>query len=106
MHVCALTMWLPGAGGELLCGCWDLNLSSLQEQPVLLTAEPSFQLFLPWILRCDLSVPLELAVWARLAGCGAWGDLPSSAFLMLGLQMRAVIPGSEDLNSDPHACTY
>jgi hypothetical protein len=26
---------------ELPCGCWELNLSPLEEQPVLLTAEPS-----------------------------------------------------------------
>ena len=26
---------------ELLCGCWELNLGPLEEQPVLLTAEPS-----------------------------------------------------------------
>ena len=25
---------------ELLCGCWELNLSPLEEQPVLLTVEP------------------------------------------------------------------
>lgn len=28
---------------ESLCGCWDLNSSPLQEQPMLLTAEPSLQ---------------------------------------------------------------
>jgi hypothetical protein len=26
---------------ELLCGCWELNSAPLEEQPVLLTAEPS-----------------------------------------------------------------
>jgi hypothetical protein len=26
---------------ELPCGCWELNLGPLEEQPVLLTAEPS-----------------------------------------------------------------
>jgi hypothetical protein len=26
---------------ELSCGCWELNSSPLEEQPVLLTAEPS-----------------------------------------------------------------
>ena len=28
---------------ELTCGCWELNSGSLEEQSVLLTAEPSFQ---------------------------------------------------------------
>ena len=30
-------------GCEPPCGCWDLNLGSLEEQSVLLTAEPSLQ---------------------------------------------------------------
>ena len=25
---------------ELLCGCWELNLSPLKEQPIPLTTEP------------------------------------------------------------------
>ena len=28
---------------ELPCGCWELNPGSLEEQSVLLTAEPSLQ---------------------------------------------------------------
>ena len=28
---------------ELPCGCWELNLGPLEEQPVLLTTEPSLQ---------------------------------------------------------------
>ena len=28
---------------QLLCGCWELNPESQQEQSVLLTAEPSLQ---------------------------------------------------------------
>ena len=38
---------IPGTGVidgcETPCGCWELNLGPLQEQPVLLTAEPSLQ---------------------------------------------------------------
>ena len=38
---------IPGTGGrdscELPCWCWELNLDPLEEQSVLLTAEPSFQ---------------------------------------------------------------
>jgi hypothetical protein len=30
-------------GCEPLCGCWGLNSGPLEEQSVLLTAEPSFQ---------------------------------------------------------------
>ena len=42
-------MWVsdPGTGVtstcELPCGCWELNPGPLEEQPVLLTAEPSLQ---------------------------------------------------------------
>jgi hypothetical protein len=48
MHVCLHEgVRSPGAGAtvscELPCGCWELNLGPLQEEPVLLTAEPSFQ---------------------------------------------------------------
>jgi hypothetical protein len=28
---------------ELPCGCWELNPGTLEEQPVLLTTEPSLQ---------------------------------------------------------------
>jgi len=34
-------------GYELPCGCWELNLGPLEEQPVLLTAEPSLQISHP-----------------------------------------------------------
>ena len=30
-------------GCELPCGCWELNLGPLEEQPVFLTSEPSLQ---------------------------------------------------------------
>ena len=33
---------------ELPCGCWELNLDPLEEQPVLLTTEPSLQPLL-WV---------------------------------------------------------
>ena len=32
--------------GELPCGCWNLNLNPLEEEPMLLTSEPSLQPFL------------------------------------------------------------
>jgi hypothetical protein len=34
-------------GCEPSCGCWDLNSGPLEEQPVLLTTEPSLQPFNP-----------------------------------------------------------
>jgi hypothetical protein len=37
-------------GCELPGGCWQSNPGPLQEQPVLVTAEPSLQL-LPWLLK-------------------------------------------------------
>ena len=33
----------PTGLGVTDCGCWELNLGSLQEQPVLLTADSSLQ---------------------------------------------------------------
>lgn len=55
MSVCCVCFWClmrpeedvesPGTGiissCKLLCGCWDLNLIPLEEQPMLLSAEPS-----------------------------------------------------------------
>lgn len=35
--------WSIPDGGELLWGCWKSDLGPLDEQGVLLTAEPSFQ---------------------------------------------------------------
>ena len=41
-------------GCEPLCGCWDLNSGLLEEQPVLLTAEPSLQpLIYSFIQHCE-----------------------------------------------------
>jgi hypothetical protein len=33
-------------GCELPCGCWELNSGPEEEQPVLLTSEPSLQLLI------------------------------------------------------------
>jgi hypothetical protein len=50
----------PGTGVtdscELLCGCWLLNLSPLEKQSVLLTAEPLLQVLGP-------SNPLQLKIY-------------------------------------------
>lgn len=49
MYVCALHIPVgsPGPevtdGCELPCGCLELNLGTLQEQPVVLTTKPSLQ---------------------------------------------------------------
>ena len=34
---------IPLDGCEPPCGCWELNSGSLEEEPVLLTPEPSLQ---------------------------------------------------------------
>jgi hypothetical protein len=39
----ALELELPTVSSELLYGCWESNLDPLEEEPVLLTAEPSVQ---------------------------------------------------------------
>jgi hypothetical protein len=36
-------------GCEPPCGCWDLNSGPLEEQPVLLTAEPSLAQLKPFL---------------------------------------------------------
>jgi hypothetical protein len=41
-------LWIPPGTRvpdrcELPCGCWEPNLDSLQEQPVLFTTEPSLR---------------------------------------------------------------
>jgi hypothetical protein len=38
-------------GDEPPCGCWELNLGPLEEQSVLLTAEPSLQPLVAILLR-------------------------------------------------------
>ena len=57
MYVCLMHAWclrkpekgigFPGTGvtdgREPPCGCWGLNLGPLEEQPVLLIAEPPLQ---------------------------------------------------------------
>lgn len=42
---------------ELPCGCWDLNSGPLEEQPVLLTAEPSLGTPMGPILKEDRYFP-------------------------------------------------
>lgn len=41
-------------GCQSLCGCWDPNSGSLQEQQVFLTAEPSSQPLCPIFLKWPL----------------------------------------------------
>jgi hypothetical protein len=46
-HICfmkyTVAFFIGFHGCEPLCGCWELNSGPLEEQPVLLSAEPSFQ---------------------------------------------------------------
>jgi hypothetical protein len=39
-----------------LYGCWELNLGTLKEQPVLLTAEPSFQPQRPFNFNTNIAL--------------------------------------------------
>lgn len=74
-HWCAWGLWRPEDstkwpiaavtdGSEALCGLWELNLGSLEEQPVFLTTEQSFQPWQlifkrhtqQWKLRCSTSI--------------------------------------------------
>ena len=47
----SLETGVPG-GGELPRGCWGLDLGHLEEQPLLLTTEPSLQLYFLKIFIC------------------------------------------------------
>jgi hypothetical protein len=55
-------------GCEPPCGCWDLNSGPLEEQSVLLTAEPSLQPPVVCFLRqvYVALAGLELTKWTRL----------------------------------------
>jgi hypothetical protein len=73
------TMQLPGAAVtagrcELPRGCWVLNLGTLQEQPVLLSAEPLSKPFLPYILRCGLSLSWSLQFGLEWLAVELWGS--------------------------------
>jgi hypothetical protein len=43
-------------GCEPPCGCWDLNSGPLEEQPVLLAAEPSLQSRIFWFLKLNINL--------------------------------------------------
>ena len=47
-------------GWEPSCGCWELNLGPLQEQPELLTAEPSLWFYSYIFLSVGVSVTERL----------------------------------------------
>jgi hypothetical protein len=59
MYVCVRVLGLGVTDSyELPCGCWDLNLSPLEVQSVLLTTEPSISpvpmyRFLNYVLPYD-----------------------------------------------------
>jgi hypothetical protein len=53
--------WLQARRGhqtpcEPPCGCWELNSGRLEEQPVLLTTEPSLQLLHIHLLKREMCV--------------------------------------------------
>lgn len=68
-------MGSPGTGVPdsrvLLCGCWKLNLGSLQEQSVLLVPEPSLQsLTSGCLLLLGLSLPIFIL---EIKAVTSWG---------------------------------
>ena len=59
---CSCLQTLQKRASDLIidgCGCWELNSGSLEEQSVLLTAEPAPQLFLDWRNHTDDGTLLE-----------------------------------------------
>jgi hypothetical protein len=91
----------------LPCGSWELSPGSLQEQPVLLTAEPLLQPLYLIPLRQGLSVELETA--DRL-DCLAVKPQRSSCLCFLSSGMTDTHPcaqrflGAGDTNSGPQSC--
>jgi hypothetical protein len=49
-------------GCELPCGCWELNSGSLEEQSVLLTAEPSLQPNIEFFKKTNVDVETEQSI--------------------------------------------
>jgi hypothetical protein len=107
-------------GCEPPCGCWELNLGPLEEQLVLLTAEPSLQhhhhhspsffiLFLSYLLRQHLSLNLELTIsvsWLARESLGTSCLCPSS----FGFTYMVLLPAfmwvlARNLNPGPHTST-
>ncbi|EDL22931.1 mCG147783 [Mus musculus] len=81
----------------LPCGCWELNPSPLEEQPVLITAGPSLQ-----PLRINsyaIKVVPDSSMWVSQAGGVILlgessvpdGHLPPHPFFVLASQ-RAIVP--------------
>jgi hypothetical protein len=57
-------------GCEPPCGYWELNSGPLEEQSVLLTAEPSLQLFLKignWLRKTEFLMHISLLDWFQPA---------------------------------------
>ena len=52
-------------GCEPPCGCWELNSGPLEEEAMLLTAEPSLQPQDCNIVRGSLSTGTQWSVWRR-----------------------------------------
>ena len=72
----------PGAGVtascELPCGYGELNLGSLEEQPVFLTAEPSLQPHEGSVIPYNCNGPVEEV----RASAGKLGALPQLSMLI------------------------
>ena len=55
-------------GCEMFRGSWELNLGPLEDQPVLLTTEPSFQPREVYFLRIKSSSSLHWKTWQTVKG--------------------------------------
>ena len=64
-------------GSEAPCGCWDLNSGPMEEQSVLLTAEPALQFI-------HIFKPLK-----KLSTVGKFWVRPRASFLGLAPQCRS-----------------
>jgi hypothetical protein len=91
-HVCEYTVavfrhtrrghWIPTTDGcEPSCGCWELNSGPLEEQSVLLTAEPSLQLY-----GFFLNNPMSTS--CQLVACSA-----SQTYLIIFIIFKQKDPG-------------
>jgi hypothetical protein len=139
-HLCARSperteksIRLPGTGipesHETPCGGWEVNSGLLQEQPVLLTREPSLQLPQPkWfppaprdrVSLCSLGCPgtpsvdqagLELrnppASASQVLGLKAWPPLPGPASqVLLKAEVRAQTDRQTDRQTHTHTHTH
>ena len=75
-------------GCESPCGCWDLNPGPLEEQPVLLTAEPSLQPLM-WPLPTP-AVGYHIVVGTAVSDSNSYGL--SHIFHLKSTELLCILP--------------